>query len=114
MKIIRNFLFAVFATSVILCTGVTNAFAQQDQRIDVVNRSGEAIFYIYSAKMGRDWDDIDYLAGGQVISNGQTKTIDFSLDGGECVLKVRAKLESGRLVTRYGFNVCRETTWTVH
>lgn len=83
-----------------------------DRRLNLVNRSGEAITSFFASN--RDDPDWEWdLLGYGVVHPGHYTQLDLDDGSGYCRFDLRTVLADGRDITRYDVNVCAVHTYVI-
>lgn len=89
------------------------AMAQEDRKVEIVNKTGVTMQRFYgSNKKSDSWEE-DIL-GDDVLRSGESVVIDFDDGTGYCVFDFRAIFEDGDELVDEGINVCETGKFTYH
>ena len=104
-----------FAAAALLAIPSGSADAATDGKtrlLTVENLSGQALHYLYAAPVNSSAWEEDIL-GDEVIAVGHSLQVDLDVGTGVCRYDLKAVMENGRQVNRYGIDICTVSKWTI-
>ncbi|MBW4549545.1 MAG: hypothetical protein KME35_00225 [Aphanocapsa sp. GSE-SYN-MK-11-07L] len=111
----KNVLKAVVVTALALPIATLTAYSAQAEAVvfNLINRSGMTMMRFYASPVGvRNWEE-DILGSG-VLHSGRYTRIRINDGRTTCKYDFRAVFADGTRTDKYGVDICRLGSYTIH
>lgn len=102
----KKMLMAALAGVLLAAPAISQSWDSHDRRVEVHNKTGGTVYYLYISNVGRGIWGPDQLRSGQVIGPGER--VWFNVDDGDgyCRFDFKATFSNDAVRTGMRINVC--------